>query len=151
LPLIERAIRLSPRNDQYAIAQVDYTMQAAVQGVISFDDAVRVVTDLEEAFPNEYDVYSIVLWGYQAFSQVDSAHAAKGLEIGARAVEKFPQGLAARFAYATLLLDQGYADEAIEQLEFCVESDPKFKDAKELLKEIQAEKERVPVPQAGEI
>jgi len=136
LPLINRSVRLSPRNDQYAIAQAEYTVKAAAQGMISLDDAAGTIANLTDSFSNEYDVYLIALWAYQAFSQADDAYIEKGLTVSGQAIERFPQGLAVRFSYAELLLGQGYIDDAVEQLEFCVAADPKFKEAQRLLKEL---------------
>ena len=127
------ATHMSPRNDQYAMKRTEYMVEAASRQRVSFDEAVRTVDELVRQFPNEHDVYLISLWSYMAFSQVDQAYAEKARELARAAVEMYPQGLALRYTYAEILTDAGRIDEAIEQLEFCVQSDPNFKEAKKLL------------------
>ncbi|MCL2492264.1 MAG: O-antigen ligase family protein [Coriobacteriia bacterium] len=138
LSSITTSMRLAPRNDQYAIRNVEFIMDAASQGLLPVTDAICATETLIQSFPNEYDVHLMVLWAYRSLGQVDDAIAQRARSQAVISIEKFPQGLALRYAYAELLIDDGQIDEAIEQLEFCVDADPRFNDAKDLLEKLQS-------------
>jgi predicted Zn-dependent protease len=100
--------------------------------------AVLEANRLVEVFPREYDVYLFSLWSHRDFGENDRENLKSTLDIAERAIERFPQGLALRYAYAELLVGIGREHEAIEQLEFCVASDPSYTEAAEYLNEIKA-------------
>jgi tetratricopeptide (TPR) repeat protein len=137
LDMIDKSVRLSPSNDQYAMRQADYIVAAAGAGFEPFDKAVNAVEDLTKRFPNEYDVYLLSLWAYGSFAQVDVSFIDRGIMLAQDAIEKFPQGLALRYRYAELLELNSSIDEAIEQLEFCIERDASFIDAHAKLEDLQ--------------
>jgi len=136
LTLSKQSTKLSPSNDQYAIRFVENNVKAASQGLVSMEMAAQEVRKLTVKFPNEYDVYLMALWAYNAFGQADSRYIDEGLALAKVAVEKYPQGLAMRYAYAEMLVTDGQDAKAVEQLEFAVASDSNFKEARELLEEL---------------
>jgi tetratricopeptide (TPR) repeat protein len=133
---LRSSMRLSPRNDQYAIKYVEYMVEAGSRGNVSIDAVHEAVTDLVERFPNEYDVYLIAIWAYQMMGMADPKLTAAGLEIAEHAIATYPEGLALRYAYAELLMDAERVDEAIAQLNFIINSDPAFAEAQQFLERL---------------
>ena len=87
-------------------------------------------------YPNEYDVYLLAMWAYRAIGQLAYNTSSRGIALAGEAIEKYPEGLAVRYAYAELLIDAGRTVDAKEQLEFAVASDPNFAEAQQLLESL---------------
>ena len=133
---VMQSTRLSPSNDQYAIRQVEYAVEAASKGLLPTEEAMAEVDRLVDWFPHEYDVYLVALWAYRSLGQVVTSAAERSLIVAKEAVEKFPEGLALRYTYAEVLADAQRVDEAIAQLEFATNSDPRFVEAQRLLDQL---------------
>ncbi|MCL2024349.1 MAG: O-antigen ligase family protein [Coriobacteriia bacterium] len=139
LTTLQDAIRFNPYNDQYAIEYVQVMLRAAAQGQATFEQVTTVTELLMEAFSNEYDVYLLATWVYEALAREDEQYLERGLEIAREAVEIYPHGLALRFTYVKLLELAGEHEAALTELEFITAADPRFKDAREMLEELRSE------------
>jgi len=134
---LEASMRLSPSNDQYAMKYTELVVEAASKGIVPIDTALATVDRMIERFPNEYDVYLVALWAYGSIGTVNQNATERGLALATDAVSKYPQGLALRYTYAELLVKARRTNEAIEQLQFAVSSDPNFAEARDLLISLQ--------------
>ena len=128
--------RLGLRNDQYAIKQAELMVEASMKGIVPYEETIEVVDRLVAEYPNEYDVYLLAMWAYRAIGQLAYNTSSRGIALAGEAIEKYPEGLAVRYAYAELLIDAGRTVDAKEQLEFAVASDPNFAEAQQLLESL---------------
>lgn len=148
---IEKAISLNPYNDMYrtelGVAHVDITvslvtqareMAAQGQDVTAISQQAlgsfaRAEAALKEAIafvPWEYDNYVFLANLYNLGADfLDPAYGEDAIAISERGVEVEEYGPAIRFQLARALQRAGRTDEALEQIEFAIVTDPRYVDA----------------------
>lgn len=159
---IEKAISLNPYNDMYrtelGVAHVDITVslvtqarETAAQGqdvtaisqqaLGSFTRAEAALKEAIAFVPWEYDNYVFLANLYNLGADfLDPAYGEDAIAISERGVEVEEYGPAIRFQLARALQRAGRTDEALEHIEFAIETDPRYVDAvllsAELYKEV---------------
>lgn len=135
----EESCELNPYNDQYQAHWARLAVEASLggSGTLSFDEAIKLCEDSLAKFPNEYDMYTLLLTCYEIAGQAKGAeYFEKGIALAEKQIKVMPSGLALRFNYAKLLARVGRNADAIEQLDYCLKWDPSFADAVKTREEI---------------
>ncbi len=155
----ERAVKLNPWNDMYraevGLALTDETIaalnasgsgdaQSIERAKALFQRAEASMLETIEFVPWEYDNYVFLANLYNMAGQFfDRAYFDKAVEIAKKGIEVEEFGPAVRFQLARAYLATGQVDEAIVQLERCVEMDPAYTEAVTALSQLYEQRGRI--------
>lgn len=150
-----KAVRLNPTNDMYraevGLAYQDQAINALTQAIQAqqagqdpaaalavaqekFNLSEQYMLDTIDFVPAEYDNYVFLSNLYNLGGQyLDDKYFASALKIAEKGIEVERYGPAIRYQHAQALLATGKVDEAVKELKFAVEMDPRFSDGVVLL------------------
>jgi tetratricopeptide (TPR) repeat protein len=153
---IERAIELNPYNDMYRLelgaawqdAFRSYAQQYAQQSgtsdpaleqnlVDAFGKAEAGYRDMIAFVPYEYDTYVFLANLYnEGATYINPAYADKAIEVGLIGTQVEPYGPAVRLQLAVAHTTKGQLAEAVKELEYAVELDPRYSQARLTLAQV---------------